>query len=471
MPALALAFLLLLLSAASARAAEPVALAEPNLGSGPIAIAGNEVLFTDAGDGVRIRAAAPNRDPVVRYGQDDPEFVVPFALAASPTRLAFGFARSKTSRVLAGPAGGRLSAVAGGPDGQVYGAALAGDILVSVESVRGARSASVVARDLAAGSPPAELVPAAAGTELLADVRAAGRYVAYGVRRGGIDTLVVLDRVAGREAYRIGLPRELEDFDLQADGKLAVAVPRTRDTSAIGWAAPGRPGVRDVAFSARRSPVRIAVDRIAYVRPAGAVSSEIALADLEGFARPVSFPLDEIEALAFDGRRLAFRTPSCVYAADLPGLAVRLIPPTGPCSRARATLSAPRRATLGGARRVLRYEVGCPMATGAGCKGDLAVSYRRRGGRRAVLATAPFTVRRGTARTVTVPVSAPAMNALAARASDRLVTLLSVPGGEGRPQILQTTTRVTAPTRPTAPRPAPAPEQDDDEGGEFLIGG
>ena len=465
MPALALALLLLLLTAASARAAEPVALAEPNLGVGPVAIAGEEVLFTDAGEGVRVRAVAPGREPVVRLEQEDPELVVPFALAASPTRLAFGFARSKSSRLLAGPAGWRLTSVAGGADGQVYGAALAGDVLVSVESEAGARAARGLARHLAAGTPPAELVPPVPGTELLTDVRAAGRYVAYGIRRGGVDAVVELDRVARREAYRIELPRELEDFDLQADGKLAVAVPRTRDSSAIGWAAPGRAGVRDVAFSARRSPVRIAGDRIAYVRPAGAVSSELALSDLEGFARPVSFPLDEIEALAFDGRRLAFRTPSCVYAADLPGLAVRLIPPAGPCPRASATLTAPRRATLGGGRRVLRYEIGCPMATGAGCEGRLAVSYQRRGGRRAALAAARFTVRRGTVRTVSVPVDADAMNALAARASNRLVTLLTMPG-----QILQTTTRVSAPTRPAPPR-RPAPEPKEGDGGEFVIGG
>ncbi|CAA9505786.1 MAG: hypothetical protein AVDCRST_MAG30-2188 [uncultured Solirubrobacteraceae bacterium] len=480
MPALALALLLLLLTAASARAAEPVALAEPNLGVGPVAIAGDEIVFADAGEGIRVRAAAPGREPVVRLEQEDPEFAVPFALAASPTRLAFGFSHrprgagdgtvTAVSRLLAGPAAGRLGFVAGSPDGrrsgeQVYGAALAGDVLVSVESVRDEGPARVLARDLAAGTPPAELVPPVPGTELLTDVRAAGRYVAYGIRRGGVDAVVELDRVARREAYRIELPRELEDFDLQADGKLAVAVPRTRDSSAIGWAAPGRAGVRDVAFSARRSPVRIAGDRIAYVRPAGAVSSELALSDLEGFARPVSFPLDEIEALAFDGRRLAFRTPSCVYAADLPGLAVRLIPPAGPCPRASATLTAPRRATLGGGRRVLRYEIGCPMATGAGCEGRLAVSYQRRGGRRAALAAARFTVRRGTVRTVSVPVDADAMNALAARASNRLVTLLTMPG-----QILQTTTRVSAPTRPAPPR-RPAPEPKEGDGGEFVIGG
>jgi len=305
---------------------------------------------------------------------------------------------------------------------------------------------------------------------LLPEVRAAGDFAAYGLRRDGVDTIVVLDLAAGREAYRIELPRAAEDFDVQADGTLAVAVPRTRTATAIGVAGPGRAGVRDLALAARRTDVRIEGDHVAYVRPAGNEGVELALADLEGFARPITFPLAGVKGLDFDGRRFAVLTPSCVYGGDLSGLAVRAVPPEGPCPRAQATYRIPRRAAFSARRRSVRIRVACPMAAAEGCRGRLLAGYTPRGGRgRQVLAGERFAVPRGAARTVELRLTRRGVRALRGRASDRLHLAMSLAGGEQR---LRASVRILAPTRgprrPPAPAPPPPPGG---AGGEFVIGG
>lgn len=185
----------------------------------------------------------------------------------------------------------------------------------------------------------------------------------------------------------------------------------------------------------------------------------MAVTDLDGFARPASFPAPAVVSLDFDGARLAFATPGCVYVARLAGLHVRAAPPAGPCARAAATLTAPRSAGPSRGNRALRYA----MAPPGGSHGTLELTFRRRGGGSVRLARSPVAVPRGARRTVAVRLGPPALRALRARAGDRLGARLSLEEGPATTAV----TRLTGPVR-DAPPPQ-APRRADDEP-EFEIG-
>ncbi len=452
-----LAALAALAAAAPAHAAEPVALAVPAPSSGvAVVIAGDEVLFAERPrvDVVRVRAVRPGSRATTRLERSPRDPEAPLSLAASPARAAVVLAGDLFGGPLAGPFAPLSTAATG--------AAVTGDDLITTE-----RPGRVVVRDLSGRSPGSVLVPGAEG-ELLGRVRAAGAFVAYATRTEERDTVIVVDRRTGAETLRIALPRTLDDFDVQADGKLAVAVPRTRDATAVGWAAAGRPGVRDVAVAARQTPVRIAGDRIAFVRPAGGEGTEAAMTDLEGFAGPASFPAAAIGSLDFDGDRLAFATASCVYVARAAGLTVRAAPPAGPCARAWADLTAPRSAALSARNRTLRYAVACSMAPAGGCRGTLRLTFSRRGGGTATLLRARVAVPRGARETVAVRLGLQALEALRTRSGDRLEAHLQL---EESRRTARAATRLTGPVRapgqPPRPAPRPLPGGDDDE---FDIG-
>ncbi|MDP9384613.1 MAG: hypothetical protein M3P50_05175, partial [Actinomycetota bacterium] len=66
------------------------------------------------------------------------------------------------------------------------------------------------------------------------------------------------------------------------------------------------------------------------MRPAGGEGTEAAIADLEGFTGPASFPAPAIGSLDFDGDRLAFATAACIYLARADvAVTVRPAPPAG----------------------------------------------------------------------------------------------------------------------------------------------
>jgi len=440
---LAVLTLALAAAAAPAQAAEPEALAPVGGSPAAVALAGEDVLHASGARGRRVLVARPGTGAARRLFDGLAATTTRVALAGLPGQAAFSF--TPTGVVFAGPAAGPFARAARGP-----GVALAPGALITVES------AGIVARVAGGG---VELVaPPSPGAELHPLVRAAGTFVAYAERAGGRDTAVVVDRRTGEQTTRLALAGRLEDLDVQEDGTLALATVRTRAQASISWTAPGRPGVRELARGSRGSGVRIAGGRVAYVRDAG-IGRELAVSDLDGFTGPVSFPVAAVTAFDFDGARLAFATPGCLYAADATGGTVPTAPPAGPCPRTQIATDAPRSVALSAARRTVSAAVACPMATAAGCSVTLSLS---RSGRR--LAAARARVPRGARRTVTLRLSRDALRTLPRRST---ATLTARSAGDA--PVTRHPVVLTAPGRsPT--RPGPPRRPDEEGGGEFLIG-
>jgi hypothetical protein len=94
-----------------------------------------------------------------------------------------------------------------------------------------------------------------------ADVRAAGRFVAW----SDLDRsrIVVYDLKARKTAY-VAQVTDARGFDIQADGKLAVA-----DDGAVEWFAPASPTPHVLPLRSASAQVRIDGDRIAFVAAGG----------------------------------------------------------------------------------------------------------------------------------------------------------------------------------------------------------
>jgi hypothetical protein len=126
------------------------------------------------------------------------------------------------------------------------------------------------------------------------DIALAGRYVAWSDR----NSVVVHDWTARRTAYRVHVGRQF-DFDLQRDGKVAVASPPT-----IAWVSRAQPLLHLLPFRITSARVAIAGDRVAFERAGGA----LVVAPLEGpRARAVSRSgAGKLRGFDFDGKRIAW---------------------------------------------------------------------------------------------------------------------------------------------------------------------
>jgi hypothetical protein len=473
------AVLALACATGTARGAETDALTRVELPPSAVALAAPDVLFATDLFGVRVysvRADGPARG---RFSADAEGGITLQDLAASPRRAALSLAERdgrefRSSRLVAGPARGPLAFQAGSASGRpsgerVYGVAVAGDTVVSVESAPGARPgrddrpARVVVRDLARPGAPVDLVPAS-NDWLGQHVAAAGPFVAYSIVARAAETVVVVDRASGAEVNRIAFGRRLDGFDVQADGTLAVALPKSRSTDAIAVARPGAGAAREVAVGSRPTAVRIAADQIAFARGArDGLATEVALAPAAGGApSPASFPLLALRGFDWDGERVAFAGLDCVYTGAAGASAT---PPRGPCPRAHGRVDAPGRAGLGARRRSLPFIVTCPDATPAGCQGRLVVSYLREPrGRATTLASARVRVPLGATRTVRVRVSAEALRRVRGRTSSRLGVMLLLRDDQGLIARTGDGFVLTTPARgpvPAPPQPAPRRERRD----------
>jgi hypothetical protein len=177
------------------------------------------------------------------------------------------------------------------------------------------------------------------------DIAAAGRYVAW----SGVRDVVVYDRAAKRIAYRATIaPAGIGvdfDFDVQRDGKLAVAFRLVEVAQAgpttIGWFSRSQPRLHLLPFRGNDTRIGIAGDRIAFERLAGASKSELVVSDLAGRARIFARlgGKTRLRGFDFDGRRLA-------WASDR--IAARRVdcPPPGqgrPCVRRETGITSIRR--------------------------------------------------------------------------------------------------------------------------------
>ncbi len=241
-----------------------------------------------------------------------------------------GYACGVSDDLLTGPLGGRLSVLAS--DARCQGGAitaesanLSGNVIAYAEgpsSCASSAPARIVVRDLRRPH-RSRVIGAVASYPGTAAVRAAGRFVAWSDPTPSASAIVVYDLAAGRVAYRL-TPRhlgtdEILGWDLQSDGKLAVAYNRAGRRS-LAWlampdahvhrlagASPGSSGVGPSDAS-----LRIARDEIAFVQH----GSTLTLMDLGGHAqliRRFTEKRAEIGGFDFDGQRLVWAEQDIKY--------------------------------------------------------------------------------------------------------------------------------------------------------------
>ncbi len=172
----------------------------------------------------------------------------------------------------------------------------------------------VVVRDFAGDRPPLVLRDAAATGTCCSDVAIAGRFVAWNDR----GRVVVYDRVARRRAYRAivraaDAPGLELGFDLQPDGKLAVAFRLIEVAEAgrttVAWFSRSEPRPHVLPIHGRNTLVRIAGNRIAFERFSSAKKSALAVTDLTGRVQTVARfapPLRLRSGFDFDGRQIVW---------------------------------------------------------------------------------------------------------------------------------------------------------------------
>jgi hypothetical protein len=176
-------------------------------------------------------------------------------------------------------------------------------------------------------------------------VRAAGPFAGWLGRDGQV---VVYDTDSAAVAYRIDTPSNsrIADWDLQADGKvaLALALPSNTDSrAALAWYSPQDPAPHPLGLpTARAWDLHIAGDRIAYLRAhdanigSGFYFGDLGVTDLAGHARTISNRAIGVErshpSLAFDGSSVTWTAPAC-SGAVLHSQSVDEPPVTGPRPR------------------------------------------------------------------------------------------------------------------------------------------
>ena len=172
----------------------------------------------------------------------------------------------------------------------------------------------VLVRDVGHGSKPLVVRDAAISGGCCRDVAIAGQFVAWSDR----SEVVVYDRRARRVAYRArigpgaGLDVDL-GFDLQPDGKLAVAYRPVEFARAgpttIEWFSPSAPRPRVFALRGTTTRIRIAGDRIAFERFLSPKASFLVIANLAGRAQTVArfaSPVQLRSGFDFDGHQIAW---------------------------------------------------------------------------------------------------------------------------------------------------------------------
>ena len=170
----------------------------------------------------------------------------------------------------------------------------------------------VVVRDVAHDGRPRVLHDAALSGGCCRDVAIAGRYVAW----SDATDVVVYDRLVHRRAYRARIGRVGSHvdfrFDLDRDGKLAVAFPLREFARAgpiaIAWLSPVAPRLHLLPFRGSDTNIRIAGGRIAFHHFVNQKRSALVVTDLQRrtrtfarFAQPV-----RLQSFDFDGRRLTW---------------------------------------------------------------------------------------------------------------------------------------------------------------------
>jgi hypothetical protein len=290
-------------------------------------LAGGSLVWTEAVGGAgSLHRWAPRRGERVVYRSGS--LSLGRRLAASPTLVAFargypscapepGVVCPQAEDVLVGPPAGpfrtlvRARTCSLPTAGRAF--ALDDGVAAYLELDCARDRIRVVVRDVARRGRPIVLHEGAVSSGCCRDVAIAGRYVAWSDR----GDVVIYDWPARRLGYRARLRRDGIDvdvgFDLQLDGKLAVAYrpvefgrtgPRT-----VAWFSRSEPRAHLLPLRGRSTRVRIAGDRIALERYVTATTSALVVADLAARTRTVARfapPVRLRGGFDFDGRRIAW---------------------------------------------------------------------------------------------------------------------------------------------------------------------
>jgi hypothetical protein len=191
--------------------------------------------------------------------------------------------------------------------------ALDGGVAAYVELDCDRQQLRVVVRDVSHGTRPFVIREAAISSGCCRDIAIAGKFVAWSDR----NDVVVYNRIARRVAYRArigpgaGVSVDL-GFDLQRDGKLAVAyrfveVARAGPTT-VAWFSPSAPRVHVLPLRGSDTSIRIAGDRIAVERFVSSTASLLAVSDLAGRAQAVAgiAPPLRLRGFDFDGQHIVW---------------------------------------------------------------------------------------------------------------------------------------------------------------------
>lgn len=360
--ALLVAASLVVFAAVPSRAAAgtvPLAPTASFAGAG-VLLAGQDSAWVTAGEGpLTIHVSPPDGPATTLFSLPTPprhaRFVEGFA--ATPTRIAVvhrlaepmpeghGLWSPRPSELLVGTPQGDFR-VLSNPTRDGYqcsplGVGADGDVLVVTQL--NCEGAEVVVRDLANGGEPQPLPwRTGPGTRLDydADVRVAGRFVAWHVRGDPPDPmspipsrLVVFDRSAGEVAYEVRLdefmgarpPATFElNFELQDDGTVVAAVP-DYDAGVFAprrtliWASPSDPTAHVIPVQAASLEFALHGDLVALRR---ADTRDYAVIDLAG--RPINvfdYHATTGGGVDFDGRRLAWVQNDAVHNEAFPVVA------------------------------------------------------------------------------------------------------------------------------------------------------
>jgi hypothetical protein len=364
------ALAVLLLGGGVARAATPLARADPEGAS--VALAGDTALFARSErDGVRVFAGAADGSTrpamVLRVpGADEAE------LSASPQRAAV-VAIARTPQAFTGPPAGPWAALS------------AGDGLIPLQAKVDGDRVFVWGSDAAAerfgysvsegGAPPRPL----ALTAPIEDF--AGTLAAY-VDPADTRRLVVLDWTTGA-TRSVRLPRDIEGADLGPDGAAAV-----QGGGAVYAVSPA--GAVTPVARAGLDPV-LAGDGIVY-----AGGGRLRLWRPGAPARPIGVPSADIRVFTADARRVLWVANGCVLSAELTASPAQA-PGPGPCVRTEVAVVQRHAALRGRAVPVTLRCVAAPRA----CRGHVRLRLRRPA--RGTSGTLRFAIPAGRRRTLALP--------------------------------------------------------------------
>ena len=359
---------------------------------------GSVTVLTGGAGGVRTIAAIPPPRPVAGDGADGAIVAASadrVVAAETATFSQFHITAVVRQQVLTGAVSGPLDAIAGcGTGAQPQCGDLEGCGEIG-SSYTVDVSGPAVAYANRCGDDPLTVIdygsnpPARQTLGRVWAVRIAGRYLAWLMQSsptGFVDMLVVYDRSQGREAYRLSLPNRTlplpSDFDVQDDGKVAVAV-RQADPSQgarLAWASPAEPSLHYLPVTGTGLSVHIASDRIAVsAHPIRHLYRDLSVYDLGG-TRLTGTRVERADGdFDFDGARLSFATRPCetsfLTTWDLASAAPPA-PPSGRCPVPSLEAKTLRPDATGFVGVPLR----CPATPALGCAGRLhLVASGRRG--------------------------------------------------------------------------------------------